>query len=818
VNDTIYSHMKIIKRDGKKETVNFQKVYSRINKLTYKLNSKFVDSHEVARKVINGLYDGVTSKEIDTLAAETSAALIADHPDYSILAARLAISAHHKETSKSFSETITKLYNYVDPKTGERARLVSDEVYDVVTKHAQTLDEAIIYDRDFLIDYFGFKTLSRSYLLKMDDNVVERIQHMWMRVSVGIWKDNIEEVIATYELMSEKWGTHATPTLFNAGTVRPQMSSCFLMAMADDSIKGIYKTLSNAADISQHAGGLGIHIHNIRAKGSYIKGTGGISNGIVPMLQNFNATARYVDQGGGKRKGSFAIYLEPWHADIFDFLDLKKPHGKEENRARDLFLAVWTPDLFFERLLEDGDWTLFCPKEAPGLADVYGDEFKALYERYESEGLGRRTIKASRIMEAIIESQTETGVPYMLSKDNANMKSNQKNLGTIKSSNLCCEIMEVSTPDETAVCNLASLALSMYVRDGKIDHDKLYDVTYQLTKNLNQVIDVNYYPTPETKVSNMRHRPIGLGVQGFADMLAQLKLSFTSEGAKTANKEVFETIYFAAMSASNDGAKKRYEAMKLTDANIPTTAGAYESFVGSPLSKGIFQFDMWENRSVANVDGKFSVVDREAVTHSGRWDWATLRQSVMTYGALNSLLLAPMPTASTAQILGNNEMFEPFTSNIMVRGTASGEFIVVNKYLVNELVELNLWTEAIKNKVVVGNGSVQDIEEIPLEVRERYKTIWEIKQKDLIDLAADRGVYICQSQSMNLYVGNITKSGITTAIIYGWLKGLKTLNYYIRSKAAVGAIKGLGMESSNSTESGQAPISNAPEECDVCSA
>jgi ribonucleoside-diphosphate reductase alpha chain len=812
------NYMKVVKRNGKKESVNFQKIFNRIKKQTYGLNSRFVDPHEIAIKVMGGLYDGVTSRELDELASQTAATHTAKHPDYAILASRLAITSHHKDTSKSFSETVEKLYNYTDPKTGEKAGMISDEVYQIVKDNASTIDEAIIYDRDFNLDYFGFKTLMRSYLLKMDGRTVERIQHMWMRVSIGIWKENIEEAIATYNEMSDKWFTHATPTLFNSGTNRPQMSSCFLQATHDDSIPGIYKTLQDSAAISQSAGGIGLHIHNVRAKGSYIKGTGGYSNGIVPMLQVFNSTARYVDQGGGKRKGAIAVYLEPWHADIFDFIDLKKNHGKEEMRARDLFLAVWTPDLFFERVQSNGDWTLFCPNEAPGLSDVYGQEFVKLYERYEAEGKGRKTVKAVELMEHIVDAQTESGVPYMLAKDSANMKSNQKNIGTIKSSNLCVEIMEVSTPEETAVCNLASIALTMFVKNGKVDHNRLKDVSYRVAKNLNKVIDENYYPTPETRTSNMRHRPIGIGVQGLADMFALLKIAFDSPEAKLVNQEVFETIYYGAMCASADLAKEAYDRAALINPNVDNLVGAYSSFNGSPLSEGIFQFDMWEDRTVVNEGGNFIIADAKPIQLSGRWSWESLRVQVMTHGVVNSLLLAPMPTASTSQILGNNECFEPFTSNIYVRGTSSGEFIVVNKYLVNDLDEIGLWSEEMKNKIIQENGSVQKITEIPGDIRARYKTVWEIKQRDLIDLAADRGAFVCQSQSMNLFFETATKAKLNSSILYGWRKGLKTLNYYIRTKPAVSGLKNLGIEATSvsATISFAQPQDGA--DCDVCSA
>jgi ribonucleoside-diphosphate reductase alpha chain len=793
--------MKITKRNGKKESVNFQKIYNRIKKQTYELNTNFVDAHTVAIKVMNGLYDGVTSRELDNLAAETAASLTSTHPDYSTLAARLEITSHYKEVdvSKSFSDTINRLHSYVDPKTGQSAGLIADDVHEIIMNNAEVLDEAIAHDRDFLIDYFGFKTLQRSYLLKMHGKAIERIQHMWMRVSVGIWKENIDEAIETYNWMSQKFFTHATPTLFNSGTKKPQMSSCFLLAMKDDSIDGIFKTAQNVAAISQNAGGIGLHVHNIRATGAYIKGTNGTSNGLVPMLKVFNQIANYVDQGGGKRKGSFAIYLEPWHADFLDFLDLKKNHGKEEVRARDLFYASWTPDLFFERIEEGGNWSFFSPDETSDLYELYGEAFKKRYEEYEAEGKAKRVMKAEEVMMRIIESQIETGGPFMLAKDAANQKSNQKNLGTIKSSNLCTEIIEYSSADEEAVCNLASLALSKYVVDGKVNYNLLYDATYRVTKNLNQVIDVNYYPTEETRRSNMRHRPIGIGVQGMADMFAMLGLAFDSPEAKDINKKVFETIYFAAMTASNDGAIELYNgrvkdaiAQGLTEDAVSTTYGAYSTFKGSPLSEGLFQFDMWEDRDVRFVGGKATTVSAQPIQLSGMWDFEALREKVVKYGVRNSLLLAPMPTASTSQILGNNEAFEPFNSNIFKRGTLAGEFAVVNKYLVQDLIKLGLWSLEMKNEIISNNGSVQTIDVIPVEVRERYKTIWEIKQKDLIDMSADRGAFICQSQSFNLHINGVTTAKVNSAIMYGWKKGLKTLNYYIRTKSAAGALKGLG--------------------------
>jgi len=748
--------MFVVKRDGKKEEVKFDKITSRVAKLCYGLDMDYVDPIKISMKVIEGLYNGVTTSELDNLAAETAASMTTRHPDYAILAARIAVSNLHRVTSKSFSETIEKLYNYVDKRTGERASMIADDVYEVVMKHADELNSNIIYDRDFNYDYFGFKTLEKSYLLKVHGKVVERPQHLLMRVSVGIHKDDIPAVLETYNLLSEKWFTHATPTLFNAGTPKPQMSSCFLLTMKDDSIEGIYETLKQCALISQSAGGIGLSIHNVRATGSYIKGTNGTSNGIIPMLRVFNNTARYVDQGGGKRKGAFAIYLEPWHADIFEFLDLRKNHGKEESRARDLFYALWISDLFMKRVEADESWSLFDPNEAKGLSDCWGEEFEKLYTGYEKEGKARRSVKARELWSKVLESQIETGTPYLLYKDAANGKSNQQNLGTIKSSNLCTEIIEYTAPDEVAVCNLASLALPRFVSNGKFDHQKLYEVTYVATKNLNRIIDLNYYPVPEAEKSNKRHRPIGLGVQGLADAFIMLRYPFDSEEAKKLNKEIFETIYFAAMTASKDLAKLH---------------GAYETFAGSPVSKGIFQFDMWN------------------VEPTDRWNWYELKAEVMKHGVRNSLLLAPMPTASTSQILGNNECFEPYTSNIYSRRVLSGEFAVVNKHLMKDLVDLGIWNETLKNKILVANGSIQDIPEIPEDLKAIYKTVWEIKMRDIIDMAADRGAFICQSQSLNLFVENPNFAKMSSMHFYAWKKGLKTGMYYLRSKAASEAIK-----------------------------
>jgi ribonucleoside-diphosphate reductase alpha chain len=747
--------MYVIKRNGKKESVKFDKITARIEKLSYSL-SPLVNVIDVAKKVIEGIYDGVTTSELDSLAAETAASLTTKHPDYALLASRIAISNLHKNTEKSFSETMRRLHQYTDETTGRHMPMLADDIMEIIEANAELLDSSIIYDRDFGFDYFGFKTIEKSYLLRINGKIVERPQHMYMRVAVGIHRNDIENVIATYNMMSERWFTHATPTLFNAATPKPQMSSCFLLTMQDDSIEGIYDTLKQTAKISQSAGGIGLSIHNVRATGSYIGGTNGTSNGLVPMLRVFNDTARYVDQGGGKRKGAFAIYLEPWHADVFEFLDLRKNHGKEELRARDLFYALWVPDLFMKRVEEDGQWSLFCPNEAPGLHEVFGEEFEKLYAQYESEGRARRTVKAQELWFAILDAQIETGTPYLLYKDAANKKSNQQNLGTIKSSNLCTEIIEYTSPDEVAVCNLASIALPRFVINGKFDFDKLYEVTYQATRNLNRIIDYNYYPVEEARNSNMRHRPIGLGVQGLADAFILLRLPFESDMAKLLNKNIFETIYFAAMTASKDLAK---------------TEGAYETFKGSPLSKGLFQFDLWN------------------VQPSDRHDWEGLRKEVMEVGVRNSLLVAPMPTASTSQILGNNECFEPYTSNIYTRRVLSGEFVIVNKHLLKDLVSLGLWNNDMKNKIIAANGSVQNIREIPAELKELYKTVWEIKQRNLIDMAADRGAYICQSQSLNLFVDNPTAAKLTSMHFYAWKKGLKTGMYYLRTQAAAQAVQ-----------------------------
>jgi len=753
--------MYVIKRNGKKEPVMFDKITSRVKKLCYGLN-KLVDPVKVAMRVIEGLYEGVSTSELDNLAAEIAATMTTTHPDYAKLAARIAVSNLHKNTKKSFSETMDDLYYYVNPRTDKKAPLLADDVYKIIKDNAEKLDSTIIYNRDFGYDFFGFKTLERSYLLKLNGQIVERPQHMLMRVSIGIHKTDLDAAIETYELMSKRYFTHATPTLFNAGTPKPQMSSCFLLQMQDDSIDGIYDTLKQTAKISQSAGGVGLSIHNIRATGSYIRGTNGTSNGIVPMLKVFNDTARYVDQGGGKRKGSFALYLEPWHADIFQFLDLKKNTGKEEMRARDLFYAMWIPDLFMKRVEEDGNWTLMCPNECPHLFDTYGDEFEKLYEGYEKVGKGRKTIRARELWEKILESQIETGNPYMLYKDAVNRKSNQKNLGTIRSSNLCTEIMEYTAEDEVAVCNLASIALPMFVtekEDGTkfFNHKKLFDVAKKVTKNLDTVIDQNYYPVKEAENSNMRHRPVGIGIQGLADVFIMLRLPFTSDDAKQLNQDIFETIYYAALTASTEIAKVK---------------GTYRSYKGSPVSEGILQHNMWH------------VKDEEL---SGNWDWKKLKKNIAKHGVRNSLLVAPMPTASTSQILGNNEAFEPYTSNIYSRRVLSGEFIVVNKHLLEDLVNLGLWDDQMKEDIMRANGSIQDIDKIPADLKALYKTVWEMSMKDIIDMARQRGYFIDQSQSLNLFMKDPDYGKLTSMHFYAWKSGLKTGMYYLRTKSAVNA-------------------------------
>ncbi|XP_058089263.1 ribonucleoside-diphosphate reductase large subunit-like isoform X1 [Magnolia sinica] len=768
--------MYVVKRDGRQESVHFDKITARLKKLSYGLSIEHCDPVLVAQKVCAGVYKGVTTSQLDELAAETAAAMTANHPDYASLAARIAVSNLHKNTKKSFSETIREMYNHFTERSGQAAPLVADDVYEIIMKNASLLDSEIIYDRDFDYDYFGFKTLERSYLLKVSGKVVERPQHMLMRVAVGIHKEDIDSVLKTYQLMSQRWFIHASPTLFNAGTPRPQLSSCFLVCMKEDSIEGIYDTLKECAVISKSAGGIGLSIHNIRATSSYIRGTNGTSNGIVPMLRVFNDTARYVDQGGGKRKGAFAVYLEPWHADIFELLDLRKNHGKEEHRARDLFYALWVPDLFMKRVQGGGTWSLFCPNEAPGLADCWGEEFEKLYTQYEIKGKAKKVVQAQDLWFEILKSQIESGTPYMLFKDTCNRKSNQQNLGTIKSSNLCTEIIEFTSPTETAVCNLASIALSRYVREKGVpieshpsklvgsngsqnryfDFDKLAEITEIVTTNLNKIIDVNYYPVETARRSNMRHRPIGIGVQGLADTFILLGMSFDSPEAQELNKDIFETIYYHALKASSELAAKE---------------GPYETYHGSPVSKGILQPDMWN------------------VTPSDRWDWAALRGMISKNGVRNSLLVAPMPTASTSQILGNNECFEPYTSNIYSRRVLSGEFVVVNKHLLHDLTEMGLWSPALKNKIIYDDGSVLKIPEIPDDLKAIYKTVWEIMQRTLVDMAVDRGCYIDQSQSLNIHMNQPDFRKLTSLHFYAWSKGLKTGMYYLRTRAAADAIK-----------------------------
>ncbi len=751
--------MQVVNRKGEREDVRFDAIHEKLRSLSHGLDPVWVDPGHVTKLTIEGLYDGVTTRELDQLAAETAASLASQHPDYSRLAARICVDDLHRSTKDTFTDVITDLREYIDPESGMHAPLISEEVYDIIMANAEVLNNHIDYSRDHNYDYFGFKTLERSYLLRLNGEIAERPQHMLLRVSVGIHHGNITKALETYDLMSQGYFTHATPTLFNSGTPTPQMSSCFLLTMQDDSLDGIYDTLKQCALISKSAGGIGLSIHHIRSKGSYIKGTNGESNGIVPMLRVFNDTARYVDQGGGKRKGSIAIYLEPWHPDILAFLDLKKNHGKEELRARDLFYALWTPDLFMERVEQNADWSFFCPNECPGLQDAYGAEFKALYEKYEAAGLARETLPARTVWDKVVESQIETGTPYMLYKDAANEKSNQKNLGTIRSSNLCTEIMEYTAKDEVAVCNLASIALNKYVdsESKTFNHKLLYDVTYHATGNLNRVIDVNFYPVEEARNSNMRHRPIGLGVQGLADTFALLQLPFESPEARKLNKEIFETIYFAACTASKDAA---------------IAEGAYSTFKGSPASRGELQFDLWGMNE-----------------HSGRWDWDTLKSEIIEHGMRNSLLLAPMPTASTSQILGNNECFEAFTSNLYVRRTLSGEFIVLNKHLVRDLIALDLWSIGIKDEILRHKGSIQGIEGIPDHIKALYKTTWEIKQRHVLDMAADRGAYVDQSQSMNIHMVDANPAKVTSMHFYGWKQGLKTGMYYLRTKAAADAIQ-----------------------------
>ncbi|KEF52662.1 ribonucleoside-diphosphate reductase large chain [Exophiala aquamarina CBS 119918] len=744
--------------DGRKERVQFDKITARVSRLCYGLDPEHVDAAAITQKVISGVYQGVTTIELDNLAAETAAYMTVTHPDYAILAARIAVSNLHKQTKKQFSSVISDLYYYINPKTQKSSPMISQETYECVMRHAEELNSAIVYDRDFNYQYFGFKTLERSYLLKIGKQIAERPQHLLMRVAVGIHGDDVEKAIETYNLMSQKCFTHASPTLFNAGTPQPQLSSCFLIDMKSDSIDGIYDTLKTCAMISKTAGGIGFNAHCIRATGSYIAGTNGTSNGLIPMLRVFNNTARYVDQGGNKRPGAFACYIEPWHADVFEWLNLRKNHGKEEVRARDLFYALWTPDLFMKRVEKNQDWTLMCPHECPGLADVYGKKFEALYERYEQEGKGRQTVKAQKLWYAILEAQTETGTPYMLYKDACNEKSNQKNLGTIRSSNLCTEIVEYTAPDEVAVCNLASLALPTFVDQarGEYDFGRLHEVVQVVTRNLNKVIDINYYPVPEAKKSNFRHRPVGLGVQGLADAFLALRLPFDSPEARQLNIQIFETIYHGALTASCQLAQEE---------------GPYETYEGSPVSQGILQYDMWN------------------VTPSDLWDWDSLKADIAKHGVRNSLLVAPMPTASTSQILGNNECFEPYTSNIYSRRVLAGEFQVVNPWLLKDLVDLGLWSDNMKNRIIADGGSIQNVPNIPADIKALYKTVWEISQRTILQMAADRGAFIDQSQSLNIHLKEPTMGKITSMHFAGWKMGLKTGMYYLRTMAATAPIQ-----------------------------
>jgi len=817
--------MLVTKRDGSREIIAFDKILRRIKTLGNEANIK-INYTSLAMKVIDQIYNNISTTKIDELSAEQCASMSTIHPDYNVLAGRIVVSNHHKNTLDSFVEVMKQLYFFKD-KHGKESPLISGSLYDIVIEHGNELENMIDYKNDYLIDYFGFKTLERAYLMKVNGNIVERPQHMWLRVSIGIHGNNIEKIKETYYYMSNKYFTHATPTLFNSGTPHPQLSSCYLISMEDDSIDGIYNTLKDCALISKWAGGIGLHIHNVRASGSHIRGTNGSSNGIVPMLRVFNHTAKYVDQGGGKRNGSFAMYLEPWHADIEAFLEMRKNHGEEDLRARDLFYALWTPDLFMERVKNGGEWTLMCPDECPGLSDVFGDEFKELYEKYEDEGKGRKTMKARDLWFQVLDAQMETGTPYLLYKDAVNTKSNQANLGTIKSSNLCCEIVEYSNSEETAVCNLASIALPAFVKviDNNMvfDFEKLHEVTKVVTNNLNNIIDVNFYPTDKTRRSNMRHRPIGIGVQGLADVFFKMNMAFHSDEAKELNTDIFETMYHAALEQSNEIAIERYNIIKkkrydkvtpdgdvyelfnefeqpLLDVmnDLGSSVGSYSTFIGSPMSNGIFQFDMWK------------------VIPSDRYDWSELKESIMKYGIRNSLLMAPMPTASTSQILGYNECIEPITSNIYSRRTIAGEFVLANKYLMTDLIKLELWNEKMKNNIVSNKGSIQHLDIIPQEIRDKYKTVWEMPMRHLIDMAADRGAYICQTQSLNLWLEDPNYSNLTSMHFYSWTKGLKTGIYYLRRRARHQAqqftIEPEKVEAAN-------PVEDVEEEiCEMCSA
>ena len=818
--------MRVTKRNGEYEEIAFDKILNRVKKLGQEANIH-INYQQLTMKVIDQLYDTISTTKIDELAAEQCAAMSTLHPDYGTLSGRIVVSNHQKNTEASFSNVMSKLYNFTDVH-GKSNPLVSNELYHFTLKHMIIIDSMIDHNRDYLIDYFGFKTLERAYLFRINGKVVERIQHMWMRVSIGIHSlSSVDEneclklIKETYDLMSNKYFTHATPTLFNAGTPRPQLSSCYLLAMEEDSISGIYQTLRDCALISKFAGGIGLHIHNVRAKGTHIQGTNGTSNGIVPMLRVFNNTARYVDQGGGKRNGSFAIYLEPWHSDIFEFLDLKKNHGEEELKARDLFYSLWIPDLFMERVKKPGgQWSLMCPHECPGLSDVYGEDFVKLYEKYESEGKVRKTVSARDLWFAILDAQMETGTPYLCYKDASNKKSNQKNLGTIKSSNLCTEINLYSDDKETAVCNLASIALPAFVNQltKEFDYDKLLEVTKVVTYNLNRVIDINFYPTEKTKRSNLRHRPIGIGIQGLADTFILMDIPFHSEKAKEINKAIFETIYYASLTKSNEMAidlKKQIvscnnniellellnEYDKKATLDYPEYAGSYSTFKGCPASQGILQFDMW------------------SVTPSSKYDWNSLKQSIIKYGLRNSTLLAPMPTASTSQILGYNECFEPLTSNIYSRRTLAGEFVVVNRYLMKELIQLGLWNEQIKNNIVTNKGSIQQLTNLSQHIKDKYKIVWEIPMKHLIDMAADRGAYVCQSQSLNLWMEDPVYNKLTSMHFYAWEKGLKTGIYYLRRKAKHQAQQfTIEPDKNQNQNQKQIKVDDKEEICEMCSA
>ena len=769
--------MKVVKRNGECEDVSFDKVLNRLKNLSKDLH---IDVSEIAQKVCTRIYNGVKTTELDELAAHLCSSLSIENPEYSTLASRIIISNHHKNTSPSFSETIQILYNNKDIHN-ETSPLITDELYNIVIKNKEKLNTYIDYQRDYLFDYFGFKTLERAYLMRVNKKVIERPQHLWMRVSIGIHGNDMREVLQTYDMMSKKYFTHATPTLFNAGTNRPQLSSCFLCSMNDDSVAGIFESLKELALISKYAGGIGIHIHQIRGRGSHIRGTNGTSNGIIPMLRVFNNTARYIDQAG-KRLGSIAVYIEPWHTDVEAFLELKKNHGNEEDRCRDLFLALWIPDLFMKRVKENGKWSLMCPDQCKGLSDVYGDEFEKLYEEYEKEGKYTKQINAQDLWFKILEAQIEQGVPYILYKDAANKKSNQKNLGTIKSSNLCAEVLIYSSPEETGVCNLASICLPSYIENNEFNFEKLHETTKVIAKNLNKVIDKNFYPVEKARVSNLKHRPIGIGVQGLADVFVQLRYPFESDDAKKINKDIFETIYHAAMEASMELSKKRKYMIReiqegrseeqlenyVNEFEIDTVKGKYEgsysSFEGSPISQGLFQFDLWGQEP------------------SNRYDWNKLKEDIKEYGIRNSLLLSPMPTASTSQIMGFNESFEPFTNNIFQRKTLSGEFIIINKYLIKDLIELKLWNKDMKDLIILNNGSIQDIADIPEELKALYKTAWEIKQKSIIDMSADRGIYICQTQSMNIFMEEPDFQKLSSMHFYAHSKGLKTGSYYLRTR------------------------------------